>query len=282
MAINKHKPTSPARRFATWLDARRGHALASPRSRSSRASRKTGGRNTHGRITSRHRGGGAKRRYRRDRLQAPQGRRAGEGRRDRVRPEPQRAHRAAALPRRREALHPRAAAADGRHGGRAPARAPRSRSATRLPLARIPTGTVVHNVELTPGRGGQLGRSAGAAIQLVAKEGTHATLRLPSGEMRMVPAECRATIGTIGNADHENVSIGKAGPQPPQGHPAADARHRDEPGRPPARRRRGQDHRRAPPGHALGRADARLPHPQEGQAVRQVHRARPPPREARR
>ena len=80
-----------------------------------------------------------------------------------------------------------------------------------LPLARIPTGTVVHNVELTPGRGGQLGRSAGAAIQLVAKEGDYATLRLPSGEMRMVPANCRATIGAIGNADHENVSIGKAG-----------------------------------------------------------------------
>jgi large subunit ribosomal protein L2 len=80
-----------------------------------------------------------------------------------------------------------------------------------LPLARIPTGTVVHNVEMTPGRGGQLGRSAGAAIQLVAKEGRTATLRLPSGEMRMVPAECRATIGTIGNADHENVSIGSAG-----------------------------------------------------------------------
>ena len=77
--------------------------------------------------------------------------------------------------------------------------------------ARIPTGTVVHNVELTPGRGGQLGRSAGAAIQLVAKEGKHATLRLPSGEMRMVPLRCRATIGAIGNADHENVSIGKAG-----------------------------------------------------------------------
>jgi large subunit ribosomal protein L2 len=80
-----------------------------------------------------------------------------------------------------------------------------------LPLGRIPTGTVVHNVEMTPGRGGQLGRSAGAAIQLVAKEGRHATLRLPSGEMRMVPVDCRATIGTIGNADHENVTIGKAG-----------------------------------------------------------------------
>ena len=80
-----------------------------------------------------------------------------------------------------------------------------------LPLQNIPTGTVVHNVEMTPGRGGQLGRSAGTAIQLVAKEGKAATLRLPSGEMRMVPISCRASIGAIGNSDHQNVDIGKAG-----------------------------------------------------------------------
>src|SRR4029078_7355383 len=80
-----------------------------------------------------------------------------------------------------------------------------------LPLANIPTGTVVHNVELQPGRGGQMGRSARTAISLIAKGGDYATLRLPSGEMRMVRAECRATVGTIGNADHQNVTIGKAG-----------------------------------------------------------------------
>ena len=80
-----------------------------------------------------------------------------------------------------------------------------------LPLRNIPTGTVIHNVELTPGRGGQLGRSAGAAIQLVAKEGERATLRLPSGEMRMVDVDCRASIGTIGNVEHQNIDIGKAG-----------------------------------------------------------------------
>jgi large subunit ribosomal protein L2 len=80
-----------------------------------------------------------------------------------------------------------------------------------LPLASMPTGTVIHNVELQPGRGGQLGRSAGVSVQLMAKEGDYATLRLPSGEMRMVRAECRATVGTIGNADHQNVKIGKAG-----------------------------------------------------------------------
>jgi large subunit ribosomal protein L2 len=80
-----------------------------------------------------------------------------------------------------------------------------------LPLRMIPTGTTVHNVEITPGRGGQMGRSAGTAIQLVAKEGNRATLRLPSGEMRMVPIECRATVGSIGNAEHQNITIGKAG-----------------------------------------------------------------------
>jgi large subunit ribosomal protein L2 len=80
-----------------------------------------------------------------------------------------------------------------------------------LPLSAMPTGTVVHNVELQPGRGGQLGRSAGVSVQLMAKEGDYATLRLPSGEMRLVRSECRATVGTIGNAEHQNVKIGKAG-----------------------------------------------------------------------
>jgi large subunit ribosomal protein L2 len=80
-----------------------------------------------------------------------------------------------------------------------------------MPLAAMPVGTLVHNVELQPGRGGQLARSAGSSIQLMAKEGDMATLRLPSGEMRMVRAECRATVGVVGNADHQNVTVGKAG-----------------------------------------------------------------------
>ncbi len=80
-----------------------------------------------------------------------------------------------------------------------------------MELARMPVGTVVHNIELQPGRGGQMARSAGASAQLMAKDGDMATLRLPSGEMRMVRAECRATVGTIGNADHQNVKVGKAG-----------------------------------------------------------------------
>ncbi len=80
-----------------------------------------------------------------------------------------------------------------------------------LPLSRIPIGTVIHNVELEPGRGGQLGRSAGVGIQLMARDGDMATLRLPSGEMRLVRSDCRGTVGTIGNSDHQNVKIGKAG-----------------------------------------------------------------------
>jgi large subunit ribosomal protein L2 len=80
-----------------------------------------------------------------------------------------------------------------------------------LPLQNIPLGTLVHNVELKPGKGGQLARSAGTYAQLMAKEGKYATLRLPSGEMRLVPLECRATVGQVSNVDHENVSLGKAG-----------------------------------------------------------------------
>ena len=102
----------------------------------------------------------------------------------------------------------------------------------------------VHNVELTPSRGGQMGRSAGTAIQLMAKEGKHATLRLPSGEMRMVPVESRATIGAIGRRRAELVELGKAGRSRHPRQAAADPRRGHEPGRPPARRRRGSPHGR--------------------------------------
>ena len=106
-----------------------------------------------------------------------------------------------------------------------------------LPLKNIPLGTMVHNVELKPGKGGQIARSAGSAVQVVAKEGDYASVKMPSGEIRKINIDCLATIGQVGNVDHENVSIGKAGPQPLAGQAAARARRRDEPGRPPARRR---------------------------------------------
>jgi large subunit ribosomal protein L2 len=209
MAIKKHKPTSPGRRFATWV-VRDELTRDQPEKSLVKGKSRTGGRNTHGRITSRHRGGGAKRKYR-----LIDFKRRKDGVPARVAAleyDPNRSAHIALLHyldgEKRYILAPQrltvgmevvsGEGADIQVGNC-------------LPLQRIPTGTVVHNVELTPGRGGQMGRSAGAAIQLVAKEGSRATLRLPSGEMRMVAADCRATIGSIGNTDHENVSIGKAG-----------------------------------------------------------------------
>ena len=203
-----------------------------------------------------------------DRLQAPQGRDPGQGRRDRVRPQPLRLHRAAALRRRREALHPRPAAAGAwerpsQSGDRADIRIGNS-----LPLAR-------HAAR--HGRAQRRAHSRAAAvrwrarrgvgIQLLAKEGDYVTLRLPSGEMRLVRAECRATVGTIGNSDHQNVKVGKAGrkrhmgvrPQTrgtamnPVDHPHGGGEGSTTPG--------------PKPGHTVGRADARLSHPQEGQGV---------------
>ena len=209
MAIRKHKPTTPSRRFMTWVE-REELTRSTPEKSLVEGKSKSGGRNTHGRITSRHRGGGAKRRYRRiDFKRSKDGIPAKVAA---IEYDPNRTAHIALLHyhdgEKRYILAPQrlTVGMEVMSGEGADIQVGNS-----LPLGRIPTGTVVHNVEMTPGRGGQLGRSAGAAIQLVAKEGRHATLRLPSGEMRMVPADCRATIGTIGNADHENVSIGKAG-----------------------------------------------------------------------
>jgi large subunit ribosomal protein L2 len=209
MAVKRHKPTSPGRRFATWAD----HAELTkkePERNLTEGLSKSGGRNTHGRITSRHRGGGAKRLYRRIDFK-----RTKDGVPARVAAIEYDPNRTAHI----ALLH----YVDGeKRYILAPARLRVGMAVqsgvgsditvgNALPIHAIPTGTTVHNVELLPGRGGQLGRSAGAAIQLVAKEGNRATLRLPSGEMRMVSTECRATIGAIGNAEHQNITIGKAG-----------------------------------------------------------------------
>jgi large subunit ribosomal protein L2 len=209
MAIKKHKPTSPGRRFATYSD----HAEVTkkePEKSLTEGLTKSGGRNTHGRVTSRHRGGGAKRKYRRIDFK-----RRKDGVPARVAAIEYDPNRTAYI----ALIH----YADGDKAYiLAPARLKVGDTVTSgekaditvgncLPLASIPTGTTVHNVELAPGRGGQIGRSAGASIQLVAKEGEHATLRLPSGEMRMVRLECRATVGAIGNSEHQNIDLGKAG-----------------------------------------------------------------------
>jgi large subunit ribosomal protein L2 len=171
---------------------------------------KSGGRNSYGRKTSRHRGGGAKRLYRRIDFK-----RLKDGIPAKVAQIEYDPNRSAYI----ALLH----YADGeKRYILAPAKlqvgmtvesGPNAdiRVGNALPLASMPAGTVVHNVELTPGRGAQLGRSAGISIQLLAKDGDYVTLRLPSGEMRLVRGECRGTVGTVGNSDHQNVKIGKAG-----------------------------------------------------------------------
>jgi large subunit ribosomal protein L2 len=209
MALKKHKPTSPGRRFSTWPD-RAELTRSEPEKSLTEGLSKSGGRNTHGRITSRHRGGGAKRRYRR--VDFKRRKDGVPARVAAIEYDPNRSAHIALVHYadgdKRYILAPqRLKVGDTVESG------PGAdiRVGNCLPLARIPTGTMVHNVELTPGRGGQMGRSAGTAIQIVAKEGGRATLRLPSGEMRMVPVECRACVGAIGNVEHQNIDIGKAG-----------------------------------------------------------------------
>ena len=209
MAIKKQKPTSPGRRFATWAD----HAevtRSEPEKALTEGLRKSGGRNARGRMTSRHRGGGAKRKYRK--IDFKRRKDGVPAKVAAIEYDPNRSAYIALLHYadgdKRYILAPARlrVGAEVMSGSTADIQVGNA-----LPLARIPTGTVVHNVELSPGRGGQLGRSAGTAIQLMAKEGKYATLRLPSGEMRMVPIDARATIGAIGNAEHQNITIGKAG-----------------------------------------------------------------------
>jgi len=209
MAIRKPKPTSPGRRFVTYPDFSE-ITRSKPEKSLVEGLKKSGGRNAYGRKTSRHRGGGAKRLYRKIDFK-----RVKDGVPAKVAHIEYDPNRSAYI----ALLH----YLDGEKSYiLAPARlgvgatvvsGPEAeiRTGNCLPLERIPAGTVVHNVELTPGRGGQMARSAGSSVQLLAKDGDMATLRLPSGEMRMVRAECRATIGVIGNADHQNVKIGKAG-----------------------------------------------------------------------
>jgi len=209
MPVRKPKPTSPGLRFVTYPDFSE-ITKTTPEKTLTEGLKKSGGRNSNGRKTARHRGGGAKRLYR-----------------------------IIDFKRRKDGVPARVAAIEYDpnrsayiallhyvDGAKAYILAPsRLRVGmvvesgpgaditvgNALPLANMPVGTVINNVELQPGRGGQLARSAGTGVQLMAKEGDYATLRLPSGEMRQVRAECRATVGTIGNADHQNLTVGKAG-----------------------------------------------------------------------
>jgi large subunit ribosomal protein L2 len=209
MPNRKTRPTSPGRRFGTY-PIREELSGAEPNKKLTKGKGSSGGRNAGGRVTARHRGGGAKRRYRqidfkrtKDRIPAKVAS---------IEYDPNRSASIALLNyadgEKRYILAPQglrvgAEVVSGEGADIAPGNS--------LSLARIPTGTVVHNVELIPGQGGKLGRSAGTAIQVVAKEGPMVSLRLPSSEVRMVRGECRATVGTLSNAEHQNVKVGKAG-----------------------------------------------------------------------
>lgn len=172
--------------------------------------KKTGGRNNQGHITSRHRGGGHKRSYRV--IDFKRQKVGIEATVTAIEYDPNRSARIALLTykdgEKRYILAP-----DGLKVGEVIASGPsvEIKNGNSMPLANIPAGTFVHNVELYPGKGGQLARSAGSSVYLMAKEGDYAQLKLPSGEVRNVPVRCYATIGVVSNADHENISIGKAG-----------------------------------------------------------------------
>ena len=209
MPIRKPKPTSPGRRFVSYSDYAEV-TKKEPEKQLTEGLKKSGGRNAHGRKTARHRGGGAKRLYRKIDFK-----RTKDGVPARVAAIEYDPNRSAyiALLHYVDGAKAYIIAPNRLRVGMTVLSGPGAdiTVGNAMPLASMPVGTLVHNVELQPGRGAQLARSAGAGVQLMAKEGDYATLRLPSGEMRMVRADCRATVGTIGNADHQNVKIGKAG-----------------------------------------------------------------------
>jgi len=210
MPVKKYKPTSPGRRNMSVSDFAEVTRDKSERSLTGGLVKKSGGRNSNGRITSYHRGGGHRRRFRqidfrRNKVDVPAKVAA-------IEYDPNRSANIALLHyadgEKRYILSPgglnvgdsvMSSASAEIHPGNA------------LPLSRIPLGTQVHAIEMKPGKGAQLVRSAGTSAQLMAREGSMATLRLPSSEMRMVHIDCMATIGEVGNSEHENQRIGKAG-----------------------------------------------------------------------
>jgi large subunit ribosomal protein L2 len=210
MPTKKYRPYTPSRRFMTTSDFAEITATT-PEKSLLKPFKRTGGRNNHGRITARFRGGGHKRRYRvidfrrRDKEGVP-------AKVATIEYDPNRSARIALLHyldgEKRYILAPENLAVGSRVVA-GPEAEPVLGNA--LPLRFIPVGTVVHNVELTPGKGAQLARSAGTSVQLQGRDGNYVTLRLPSGELRRVHGECYATVGVVGNAEHKNVVYGKAG-----------------------------------------------------------------------
>jgi large subunit ribosomal protein L2 len=209
MPIKKYKPTSPGRRFQT-VQTFDEITTSKPHKPLVESLHRSGGRNNHGELTSWFRGGGHKRLYRvidfkRDKRDIP-------GKISTVEYDPNRSARIALVTyadgEKRYILQPVGVKVGdsivaGENVDILPGNA--------LPLKNIPLGTMLHNVELKPGKGGQIARSAGSSVQLVAKEGDYASVKMPSGEIRHIQMVCYATVGQVGNLDHENVSIGKAG-----------------------------------------------------------------------
>ena len=209
MAIKKLKPATPGTRFrsnSTFEEITK----TSPEKSLTSSIKKSGGRNNLGRVTARHKGGGHKRKYRiidfkRDKKGIP-------ARVFAIEYDPNRSARIALLHyadgEKRYILAP-----NGLKVGNTVTSGPGSEisAGNAMPLKEIPLGSFIHNVEMKPGKGGQMGRGAGTSIQLLAREGEHAQLKLPSGEVRLVKIDCMATYGSVGNADKENISLGKAG-----------------------------------------------------------------------
>lgn len=209
MPVKKFRPITPSLRFKT-VSSFEEITKNTPEKSLVEPNKKSGGRNNRGRITSRRRGGGHRRQYRRidfkrDKVGVPAIVHS-------IEYDPNRSARIALLHyadgEKRYILAPIGLKVGDEVASGADAEI---RPGNALPLANIPLGSNVHNVELKPGKGGQIGRSAGAEIQVMAKEGNFATLRLPSGERRLVLVSCYATIGQVGNLEHENVVVGKAG-----------------------------------------------------------------------
>ena len=210
MAIKTYKPYTPARRGMTVSAFEGVDKKAKPERSLVETLKKNSGRNSYGRITVRHRGGGNKRKYRiidfrRNKLEMP-------ATVQRLEYDPNRSAFIALVKYEDGELRYVLAPVGLKAGDVIVASATADiKPGNCLPLANIPVGTVIHNIELYPGRGAQLVRSAGAAAQLMAKDGEMAQVRLPSGEVRLVRTNCTAVIGQVGNLDHENVHIGKAG-----------------------------------------------------------------------
>ena len=209
MAVKTYKPITPGLRFKTTSSFEE-ITRTDPEKSLLAPLKKSGGRNNNGRITSRHRGGGHRRHYRiidfkRNKFDIP-------ARVDSIEYDPNRSANIALLiyadGEKRYILAPHKLVVGSQiiSSESAPIKVGNS-----LSLENIPAGSIVHNIEMKPGKGGQISRSAGAGAQIMAKEGDYVTLKLPSGEMRMIHKRCHATLGEVGNKEHENISIGKAG-----------------------------------------------------------------------